>query len=245
MDKKILGKNIIVFDTETLGLFDRKLNYKTYANCDLLSIAWAEIYDYDPSKKYEVQNYYVRKPDVFCEIKNFEIHGITMDVCERDGIPVVQILDKFFENIEKFDYIISHNIEFDREILLYEVYKNKLPKYEKFILDNRDKFLCTMMESIETCCIKKGNGYKYPSLQELYTHYTKKEYVHQHHARRDVEILLDALAGLSIDRKGCKIYLNVSFKDKDQVKKMGAIWDPVIKKWYTMSNRRHEFSKFL
>ena len=60
----------------------------------------------------------------------------------------------------------------------------------------------------------------------------------------------DELANLAIgiSQKESKIYLNVPFKEKDQVKKFGARWDLQNKKWYIFSNNPHKnthLSKYL
>ena len=42
-----------------------------------------------------------------------------------------------------------------------------------------------------------------------------------------------------------KIYLNVSYAEKDEAKKLGAKWDPAKKKWYMpMSMNIELFSKW-
>lgn len=52
----------------------------------------------------------------------------------------------------------------------------------------------------------------------------------------------DKLANKAIGLKKCpyeKIYLNISYENKDNAKKLGAKWDPKKKKWYTLSTNKN------
>ena len=42
--------------------------------------------------------------------------------------------------------------------------------------------------------------------------------------------------------KDKRIYLSVPYKQKDEAKKLGARWDPIVKKWYIPSSVRVDVS---
>ena len=85
-------------------------------------------------------------------------------------------------------------------------------------------------------------------VQQIYLLYNNLTNVHFFHVnshthKQDIHSLgneqADLMANLSIGCNQCpslskdrKIYLNVSFEQKDEAKKMGAKWDPKKKKWY-------------
>lgn len=37
-----------------------------------------------------------------------------------------------------------------------------------------------------------------------------------------------------------KLLLNASYDDKDMVKKLGAYWNPTLKKWYVQNEQDYE-----
>ena len=87
------------------------------------------------------------------DINNSFIHGITNKLVESDGITMRVFFTKFYNDLTRFNVIkiISHNIHFDRNILLSEIirfHKNKIITRHnkldyKFVKDIA--FECTMM----------------------------------------------------------------------------------------------------
>ena len=95
-----------------------------------------------------------------------KIHGITHSAAQRRGVKFNEIIDDLEEDLQKSDFIVAHNLNFDRNTLLSE-----------FTISNRNvlvqlfeskRHICTMKESTRFCHIgSPTNGYKWPKLEEL------------------------------------------------------------------------------
>ena len=49
--------------------------------------------------------------------KEFDIHGITTEKANKEGVPLIEVLNKFNIAVSKSDFIIAHNISFDEKII--------------------------------------------------------------------------------------------------------------------------------
>ena len=80
---------------------------------------------------------------------------------------------------KKSSHIISHNIDFDINVIKNELHRNNKEDIIKEI--ERKKLICSMKE------MKKiTNMYKCPSLAELYKFATKNNITNQHNSKDDV-----------------------------------------------------------
>ena len=88
---------------------------------------------------------------------------------------VSNIYDALYElmgDLLQCQYIVGHNVDFDKKMILAELYRLKQLSAFETILAN-DRFVCTMQKTINVCKItaisKKGNPYyKFPKLSETY-----------------------------------------------------------------------------
>lgn len=88
---------------------------------------------------------------------------------------VVHIRDAMYElmsDLLQCRYIVGHNVDFDKKMILAELYRLGHLSAFATILAN-DRFVCTMQQTINICKIttisKKGNPYfKFPKLSEAY-----------------------------------------------------------------------------
>jgi len=100
----------------------------------------------------------------------------------ENGDPVEQVLTKFKESLEKVQYIISFNLNFNESVLAAEYHRAG----EKNPLLYSDKF-CLMQESTWYCKIPgRGGKYKWPSLNELHAICFNQKYSPAGNARADV-----------------------------------------------------------
>jgi len=112
------------------------------------------------------------------------------------GCSIVEIIDKFMQDFNDCDYVVAHNADFDKKMILSEL--KRLCKYDEMkTLFNSTKFVCTMKKTIPICKIigtyKNGNTYfKYPTLLEAYEKITgnKIEKNSLHNALIDVVMCL-------------------------------------------------------
>jgi DNA polymerase-3 subunit alpha len=172
----------LVFDTETSGLPEREGNkyapyqdLSKYDNARIVSIAFMFG---------EEESYFLIRPDF--EITNSHIHGITKDQALKDGVSFQEVVTYLDFVLDRVDTLVGHNIEFDYNILLSELYRLGGDTCQELIakLQQKKKY-CTMKESIMICRIKNKFGrFKYPKLIELYQHFFNDSF-DAHHALND------------------------------------------------------------
>ena len=174
-----------VFDTETSGLpyKERGSNYD-YKNLDhfnssrLLSISWLLINDIN--EIVEKKTYYIKPDDFEISEASINIHGLTKEFLNENGITIHEVLLNLNGLFTKYNInlLIAHNIIFDINILKSELYRyqynitlSKIARTETF---------CTMLGSQV-----RMNVYKWPKLSEAYTYFYNEEITNAHDAEYD------------------------------------------------------------
>lgn len=178
-----------VFDLETSGLPKRKkyhkLNYKYLAGFEearILSISWIIIYDTEKEKNVikEKKLFYV-KPDNFdISEKSIQIHKLTPQFLNDNGVPIKTVVNDLIDTFNKYEIIqmISHNTDFDMNVLMSELFRYK---YLQFLEKVEDvEVYCTMLNSQ-----KKMNVFKWPKLAEAYNFFYNKDITNAHQAEYD------------------------------------------------------------
>jgi DNA polymerase III epsilon subunit-like protein len=149
-----------VFDTETNGLL-------SHPNIRIVSIAWI-IGKYSKKTntiKVRSPKYYIVLPeDYVIDEESKNIHGITHERALSEGISCSKIILEMLQDIERYkvSFLIGHNVEFDREVVLREL--------ERLDIDN------VIFKSLHTICTmrttyKMLNMSKYPKLIELIVYF--------------------------------------------------------------------------
>ena len=171
----------LFLDTETTGL---PRNYNAPIT-DLenwpriLKIAWLLC---DNSEKILDSKDYIIKPRGFTIPKSaIRIHGISTEKALNDGINIRIALKKFLNSLQDANYLIAHNFNFDEKILSAEFLRENLEIPFKGI-----KKICVMRSSAEYCKIPGVNGYKWPSLTELYFKLFNSNFKEAHNAKTDL-----------------------------------------------------------
>lgn len=147
---------IVFIDTETTGLPPRSVtatsqNFDKWDKCRLVQIAWEIRNDgvVAPAAKGQV----VMKRSLIIAPDGFEIpddaaaiHGISTDRAKSTGDSLSNAIDQLFTDISVYNVhkAVSHNITFDSDVLLAELYRNKDQIYAQTWTD-LPKF-CTMRE---------------------------------------------------------------------------------------------------
>ena len=110
---------------------------------------------------------YLIKPDGFkIPYDSEKIHGISTELATQQGEEINNVLNFFQDDLNKVQFIIGHNVNFDRNILGAEFLRkgqdDPFPSLK--IIDT-----CTE-ETANICQIKGGprGRYKLPTLTELY-----------------------------------------------------------------------------
>jgi DNA polymerase III epsilon subunit-like protein len=172
-------KSILVFDTETTGLPDKK-------NKDLVNQPYIVqfsyiVFDVINEKVTKVVDHIIRLPEnIIIPECCTEIHKINNKMCKKQGVDLLTVLNEFYDDLLKVDLCVAHNVSFDLFMIETEL---KRLKEQNINIDrqlrylnrcyniNKDNFYCTMKHSIQLCNIpiRPNSLYlKYPKLIELY-----------------------------------------------------------------------------
>jgi DNA polymerase III epsilon subunit-like protein len=191
----------VVFDTETTG----KIQYvedeskkKTAIMPRVIQLGYI-YYDTSEPSKTKIFDKLIDIDDSI-EISDgaTEIHHITKEsireASSTEKLTMEEALQQFLDDIEKCDYVVAHNLEFDKNVLLHELeqLENEELKTRGLALFNtfteKNQWTCTMKDNIQVCKLQtvnqrnldrylksKGeppkNYYKFPQLSETYNHY--------------------------------------------------------------------------
>ncbi len=186
---EILIRNLVpmylIFDTETTGLpkrWDAPItDTDNWPRC--IQIAW-QLHD-AMGRLIEHQDFLV-KPDGFNIPYDAEqIHGISTELAEQQGVPLAEVLWRFNEAMEKTKFIVGQNVGFDLNIMGAEFHRMEIANglQELPVLDT-----CTE-ETAVLCQIPGGRGgkFKLPTLTELHEYLFREPFAEAHNATADVE----------------------------------------------------------
>jgi DNA polymerase-3 subunit epsilon len=172
---------ITVFDTETTGL-PKKYNapVSELENWPrLVQLAWA-VYDDNANLLIE-QNFIVKPVGFTIPVEASNVHGITTEKAEKEGILLEEVLNIFSGTLNDTDILVAHNIMFDEKIVGAEFIR-------KNISNNLDKLqkVCTKEASTDYCKLPGNYGYKWPNLTELHNKLFNTGFEGAHDALTDV-----------------------------------------------------------
>ncbi len=185
----------LIFDTETTGL---PKNYKApVTDSDnwprMVQLAW-QLHD-NSGKLLQAKNYIVKPDGYDIPIGVSKIHGITTERAERDGHDLKLVLEELKADLERTNYNVGHNIEFDVNIVGAEFFRIDNTINEQF---HSLATIDTMKTSVDFCAIPggRGGGFKYPSLTDLHKKLFNKGFGDAHDAAYDVDATARCFFGL-------------------------------------------------
>jgi len=180
----------LVFDVETTGLIPkqargavRPIPITEYPY--IIQFAFV-LYDMIDDRVVQMFDSYVRIPDLVpIPEKVTELTHINKLMCQMRGCPILVCLNAFSEAYKMADCVVAHNLEFDQEMVMIEMERNRMeilmrapqimtlfnPVHER--VRNLERF-CTMKQGTSICGLVSGgeNGrpprLKWPKLSELY-----------------------------------------------------------------------------
>jgi len=175
----------LIFDTETTGLPPKGIPFThTDAWPRVVQIAWQL---HDEKGNLIAHKDYLIKPEGFnIPFEAQRIHGISTELAREKGKDLREVLQEFFDDLSKVDYIAGHNLGFDIDMLSAEALRTDMdyePLRSKTVVD-------TMTEITANYCQipgGKGGKYKFPTLTELYVKLFDEHFEQAHNATADVE----------------------------------------------------------
>ena len=200
---------LLVFDVETTGLITKKY-IPSIKKCKtvyphVVQLGWI-LYEVETQSFINYGNDIVLLPDGMSIPYNAcKCHGITTEIMREEGKPIKEVLTNFISALKSTDYIIAHNIKFDKSILVEEMSRNGFINCFN-VLDAKVAYYCTMMESIELCKLEYVCPYtgtikpkKFPKLEELHKFLFSDDISNLHNAFIDVVVCLRCFYKLIYD----------------------------------------------
>ena len=156
-------------DTETSGFFNKSIPIRDPKQAWICQIA-LKILD-EEFKELESFDSYIQSTGRSIHNGAFDTHGITTEKCDSEGRPENTIMNKVADILHRADndlMFIAHSVQFD---LLFTCYYMNIHNHLKLSkqLFHGPQF-CTMLGTTDLCKLskKRGSGYKWPKLEELY-----------------------------------------------------------------------------
>lgn len=171
---------LIFFDTETTGLPGKNFSaIHPHAKWPrLVELAWIEC-ESDGTVITEFES--IIQPDSYAIPKAASvIHGITTRRAQEEGRPLVSVLNEFLLSLDDCSLIVGHNVEFDVNVIAAEALRAGIPSRLQSVQRK-----CTMKSCKNLCKLKRGAGYKYPTLAELHVFIFGLAYPEEHRALSD------------------------------------------------------------
>jgi DNA polymerase-3 subunit alpha len=213
----------LFYDCETNGLpKDASLSHIFVDNWPrLVSITWILT---DSEHIVVEEKSFIIKPDSWFipqRLTDF-VHGISDEQAEKEGVPIKRVLNEFMKALYKADYVVGHNIRFDRKVVAAEMYRYFFGyHYDEVLYGTR--FRDTMYISrLHVEAKNKKGGIKFPKLQEMYTKLFGEEFDNAHNATADIHATLDCFwklkeIGLVEDYYRTHTDLSEKFKPREQI----------------------------
>ncbi|QNL49447.1 DNA polymerase III subunit alpha [Olivibacter sp. SDN3] len=175
----------LIFDTETTGLpkrWDAPItDTDNWPRC--IQIAW-QLHD-EMGNLVEHQDYLV-KPDGFNIPYDAErIHGISTELALEQGMPLMDVLEKFNIALGKSTFVVGQNIGFDINIMGCELHRMSVANTltEKPVLDTCTEVTANLLQLPGG----RGGKFKLPNLTELHEYLFGVPFAEAHNATADVE----------------------------------------------------------
>ena len=196
---------VLVFDTETTGLPKGKNPsiYNTELWPHIIQLSYI-VYCSEENKILSLIDDYIKINDnVIIEEGSQKIHNISRDKLNKDGIDIIEAINKFNNWANTCDILVGHNVSFDKRMLIVEGIRNNIRM-------NINNTYCTMKNSTVLCKIERefANGtkyFKYPSLSELYNHLFNKIPKNTHNALIDILLCMRCFCNIKLNIDICNI----------------------------------------
>lgn len=108
-------------------------------------------------------------------------NGFSQEQNELEGIRIEHALDVFVDDLKSCECMVSHNMDFDYNVLGAEMIRAKKSAGKSF------KKICTKEYGTDLCKLPGNYGkYKWPKLSELHTFLFSSDFENAHDALSDV-----------------------------------------------------------
>lgn len=187
--------DVLIFDAETTGLPQKGHKWENdfMHFPDIVSLAWSFR---------GIDKHFIIKPNGWAiPDEAAEIHGITTEIANKQGVDLEFVLYQFFLDAGKAPLICAHNLYFDSSMIKANTLKYLGRQYYNELAEeslSKEKRIDTMMKTIKFVGALRANGTprKFPKLEELYDKLFPGEKFDAHDALEDVNALKRCLPEL-------------------------------------------------
>ena len=175
----------LIFDTETTGLpkrWDAPItDTGNWPRC--VQIAW-QLHD-EMGKLIEHQDFLVQPEGFNIPYDAENIHGISTELADADGLPMAEVLEKFNIALSKSKFIVGQNLKFDINIMGCEFHRFGIESQMSSmpVLDTCTEVTASLLQLPGG----RGGKFKLPTLTELHSYLFNKPFAEAHNATADVE----------------------------------------------------------
>lgn len=176
---------VLILDTETTGLPKNEPD-GTVIQPRIVSISWLLCLADSPSER---ERSYVVRPNGFTIPREATvIHGISTEYARASGTSLRTVLQQFREDCDALrpQLVVVHNDSFDLPIIEEEFRRVGLVSPITSL-----RSICTMRTTVSLCRIprRRGNRFKWPTLQELHIKLFARRFDDAHDSASDVRAL--------------------------------------------------------
>ena len=127
---------VLVFDTETTGLQVKGASIYDKSKWPYI-IQLSYIY-YDLSNNSAlIKNEYIKLDrSITISQESYNIHNISREILDAQGINIVDALKDFNECLKVCDIVVGHNISFDKRLIFVECFRHNVKQYFTEFKDN-------------------------------------------------------------------------------------------------------------
>ncbi|MFD2892478.1 DNA polymerase III subunit alpha [Flavobacterium chuncheonense] len=175
----------LIFDTETTGLprsWSAPItDTDNWPRC--IQIAW-QLHD-EMGNLVEHQDYLVNPEGFNIPYDAERIHGISTELAQAQGVPLIEVLEKFNIALSKAKFIVGQNVGFDVNIMGCEFHRMNVGSDMSSmpILDTCTEVTANLLKLPGG----RGGKFKLPTLTELHQYLFDKPFAEAHNATADVE----------------------------------------------------------
>ena len=167
---------VLVFDTETSGLPEKEASIYDKSKWPYIIQLSYILYDLSNNTSLIKNNYIKLDESVTISQESFNIHNISREILNVQGINIVPALKEFNECLKLCDIVVGHNISFDKRLIFVECFRHNVTQYFTQFINNQKIHkpeFCTMKNTTQFCKLerlsKTNQVYnKMPKLSELY-----------------------------------------------------------------------------
>jgi DNA polymerase III epsilon subunit-like protein len=170
----------LIYDTETNGLpfFKQPHSYEGQPYITQLA---AGVFDKE-GKMIDSMNVYIKPTGWTIPAIITEKTGITLEICEEQGVPIKDALDCFIAMVDQVNLSVAWNEPFDNLLTEAAAHRDARPR----IWPGRKTF--DLMKPCTNICRLPGRfGFKWPKLTEAHKHFFNEELTGAHDALVDIK----------------------------------------------------------